>query len=701
MANFEYQGFATLGVNLNRQKYGPLDISQVFKTQGDLNYYLSKGADKTAVSTYWADVVPYPYAGQVVALSADGADPRLFVLKEKADGTFETAEVGFSGDTSALKDRVTALENAVGKEAAGEEAATGLFARMAAAEADIDGVQHELDDSEAGTFAYATGQHLYTIDQQIGTKKSGDTAATGLYKYIDDSVAAATPADYADVKAQVETNKTDIATLVGTDADKSARTIASEEVAKIVAGADTAYDTLKEISDWISGHTTDAAAMNSDINALKTTVGDAESGLVKDTADLKTAVGDSTKGLTKDVADLKTGKQDKLTAGTGIDIADNTVKIDGSVARLEALDVAAAGFYVAVGALASYGDTAPTWSNVFVDSETFDSSNPTNDGRIVRRFGANGAVSGPAPTKDNEYANKKYVDDAAANASSAATGVGNMLSAHEEKMASETAAGHMSATDKAKLDKLKELTKANIDEAYGTGNDALTTKGYVDEQVKTVGDAAITNIKLNGANLEKDAGMVNIPLATQEADGLMSAADKAAFDALTAGGVTGAKIGADGALISPTDGVLTLPIATTTTPGAMSAADKTKLDSAMTSFGVQIEGKSSASLTVDKDNNLILSNEFTTGAPGYVLLREGGIEASKIAAGAISAEKLAANAVETAKIKDAAVTTDKVADAAITDAKIAAVSVTKLTQANTEAEVLILYGGNASGHVHA
>ena len=27
---FEYQGFATLGVNLNRQKYGPLDISNVF-----------------------------------------------------------------------------------------------------------------------------------------------------------------------------------------------------------------------------------------------------------------------------------------------------------------------------------------------------------------------------------------------------------------------------------------------------------------------------------------------------------------------------------------------------------------------------------------------------------------------------------------------------------------------------------------------
>ena len=38
---YTYQSFATLGVNLNRQNYGALDISQVFNSQGDLNYYLS------------------------------------------------------------------------------------------------------------------------------------------------------------------------------------------------------------------------------------------------------------------------------------------------------------------------------------------------------------------------------------------------------------------------------------------------------------------------------------------------------------------------------------------------------------------------------------------------------------------------------------------------------------------------------------
>lgn len=663
MANFEYQGFATLGVNLNRQKYGPLDISQVFKTQGDLNYYLSKGADKAAVSTYWADVVPYPYAGQVVALSADGADPRLFVLKEKADGTFETSEVGFSGDVSAIKDRVAALENAVGKEAAGEEAATGLFARMATAEADIDGVQHELDGDTAGTFAYATGQHLDAIDQKIGAAKAGETAATGLYKYIDDSVAAATPEDYATVKAQVETNKTNIATLVGTDADKSARAIASEEVAKIVAGADASYDTLKEISGWISGHTTDAATMNSDINNLKTTVGDADSGLVKDTADLKTAVGDSTKGLTKDVADIKKDLDTHDSTSFKFTTNQHLANLDN---EQTAQDEKITALETKVGTKHIEGSTTPS-TGIYADID-----------------GVRTRVSALEEYKNNELQTKFSTVEGT---------LSNKINDHAAKMASGTEAGHMSATDKAKLDKLKELTKANIDEAYGTGNDALTTRGYVDEQVKTVGDAAITAVKLNGAALEKDAGMVNIPLATQEKDGLMSAADKAAFDALTAGGVTGAKIGADGTLISPTDGVLTLPIATTAAPGAMSAADKTKLDSALTSFNVKIDGHSSASIVIDQHNtnDFVFSDEFSSAAPGYILIKEGGIATAKIADKAITVAKLGDSAVETAKIKDGAVT----------DAKIAAVSVSKLTQANTEDDVLILYGGNASGHVHA
>lgn len=47
----------------------------------------------------------------------------------------------------------------------------------------------------------------------------------------------------------------------------------------------------------------DVTDLNTDVSALKTAVGDEDSGLVKDVADLKTTVGNSTSGLVKDVAD--------------------------------------------------------------------------------------------------------------------------------------------------------------------------------------------------------------------------------------------------------------------------------------------------------------------------------------------------------------------------------------------------------------
>lgn len=47
------------------------------------------------------------------------------------------------------------------------------------------------------------------------------------------------------------------------------RQIAAEEVVKIVNSADSRYDTLKEISDWILSDTTGAASMANDIQSLK------------------------------------------------------------------------------------------------------------------------------------------------------------------------------------------------------------------------------------------------------------------------------------------------------------------------------------------------------------------------------------------------------------------------------------------------
>lgn len=99
---FEYQNFASLGVNLNRQKYGPLDISNVFNSEADLKYYLTKGTFTEGVSDYWIDTVPYPYEGQVIATVIDGA-VNVFVLALNENNEFITQEISgkieVDGDT--------------------------------------------------------------------------------------------------------------------------------------------------------------------------------------------------------------------------------------------------------------------------------------------------------------------------------------------------------------------------------------------------------------------------------------------------------------------------------------------------------------------------------------------------------------------------------------------------------------------------
>ena len=60
----KYEGIATLGVNLNRQKYGPLDVSSVLLTENDLIAYVA--GDEKSMSSGWTGGVPYPYPGQII-----------------------------------------------------------------------------------------------------------------------------------------------------------------------------------------------------------------------------------------------------------------------------------------------------------------------------------------------------------------------------------------------------------------------------------------------------------------------------------------------------------------------------------------------------------------------------------------------------------------------------------------------------------
>lgn len=115
---------------------------------------------------------------------------------------------------------------------------------------------------------------------KITTLDQLKTALLAAKNYIDGEIAglgglaSKSEVTYDDLATALQTlidSKADsstVTTLVGDDTNKSVRTISAEEVAKVVAGADASYDTLKEIADWILSDTTGAAKMAADIDRL-------------------------------------------------------------------------------------------------------------------------------------------------------------------------------------------------------------------------------------------------------------------------------------------------------------------------------------------------------------------------------------------------------------------------------------------------
>jgi len=203
-----------VGVSINRTNPLPLDKNAVFDTLENAQAYAE-------------GVLAYP--GQFIAVVGETAVDGYLIVKAGTGAELrklasQTASGDIVSDLNSLATRVSGLETSVGD-----------------------------------------------IKAEIGAKKDGDTAATGIYKYVDDAVSAATPDGYDGVKA-------DVAKLVGTDkgedgrANKTVREIAkaeAEAAVKVVMGEDVneAYDTLKEISDWIGTHGQEATDLTTRVKA--------------------------------------------------------------------------------------------------------------------------------------------------------------------------------------------------------------------------------------------------------------------------------------------------------------------------------------------------------------------------------------------------------------------------------------------------
>ena len=202
-----------------------------------------------------------------------------YKLQSKAKGEADTAFADVSEivipkyDDTTLAGRVTAIEALVGSTAVATQIANAISAlnldETYAAKAhtheiaDVTGLSDAIADAKAaGTAAQSD---VDALEAKVGTVPENKT----VVQMISDAQTAATYDD-AEVKAGIAANTAAIATLNGeATVEGSVKKTVSDEIAKVVAGAPESFDTLKEVSDWISTHGQDAASMNSAILALQ------------------------------------------------------------------------------------------------------------------------------------------------------------------------------------------------------------------------------------------------------------------------------------------------------------------------------------------------------------------------------------------------------------------------------------------------
>lgn len=253
-------------------------------------------------------------AGSVAKAVADAKkliDADVDAVEGKADKN--------ASDITALQGRMDAIDTAT----------TG---RMAVAEKDIDNLEAAVKNIQ---------ENAYNDTEIRELIQENADAIEGL----DDKI------DGVDGK---------VTTLIGSDANKSVRTIAGEELAaKLVpAGAKESLNTLEEIAAWIQSHPDDASAMNAAIVALQKQLQSipAGEGTVKKYVDDAIAalnIGDYAKAadltalagrvttlegkvdVTKVSTAIATAKQEAIDSATATAAADAKSKADAAQAAAE------------------------------------------------------------------------------------------------------------------------------------------------------------------------------------------------------------------------------------------------------------------------------------------------------------------------------------------------------------------------------
>lgn len=212
-----------------------------------------KGLNDSAVDTRIANAVSSAFKS--VSVSNDG-----YIIY------FYTVDSPTSIDEAAYSINLPSPVNISGKADKVKNAVAGNLAGLDASGNLTDSGKKAADFEIAGAADTAKN----ALMSYIGNIPEAAVAKT-IVAYIQE-VVAASAYDDTSVRALINANLAALNVLNGTGAGSVSKTV-YDAVAEIIAGAPESRDTLKEISDWIDSHASDAAGMNSQINTNKTDIG--------------------------------------------------------------------------------------------------------------------------------------------------------------------------------------------------------------------------------------------------------------------------------------------------------------------------------------------------------------------------------------------------------------------------------------------
>lgn len=228
----------------------------------------------------------YAKASDVIAACKSESTLTDFVNNVIAGAGIATDEAlaTLTGRVTTAEGNIDALEALVGNTAVDTQITNAISAAIGEGGSVTEKIAAEIqkldveDNAVAGKYVSAVSE----ADGKITVTRADLPDYTNVYaaKEHDHAIADVTglqdALDNKATSADVTALSGKVTTLISTDAGKSVRTIANEELAAqlIPENAQAALDTLSEIATWIQSHPDDASAMNAAIEALQAKVGD-------------------------------------------------------------------------------------------------------------------------------------------------------------------------------------------------------------------------------------------------------------------------------------------------------------------------------------------------------------------------------------------------------------------------------------------